>query len=281
MYEFELRFGETRIRMRKQEDPNETKHQWDSGTHNHAGFELHVLLEGSAKVDVGGEDWPLPEHHAMIIAPGQFHCPTSMTKPLERFSFSFSVSEGPLLLALQKAVPVCRVYAADKEILSVCRDIFYEFSARNPFSHIMLQSHLMRLLVQNFRLLKIDCEPLETEEICPNVKLAHRSDVFFEDHLTEGAYVEELAKELHLSRSQLNRFLKEQYGMSFREKLLQTRMDRASWLLRHTEKPVEEIAGEVGYRSESAFFQVFRKIFGQTPEKYRKQHTRGEIMTEE
>ena len=107
------------------------------------------------------------------------------------------------------------------------------------------------------------------------------SDVFFEDHLTEGAYVEELAKELHLSRSQLNRFLKEQYGMSFREKLLQTRMDRASWLLRHTEKPVEEIAGEVGYRSESAFFQVFRKIFGQTPEKYRKQHTRGEIMTEE
>lgn len=89
--------------------------------------------------------------------------------------------------------------------------------------------------------------------------------------------MEALAEELHLSRSQLNRFLKEQYGMTFREKLLRTRLDRASWLLRHTEKPVEDIVGAVGYSSESAFFQVFRKHFGMTPEKYRKQYGAGAL----
>ena len=277
MYEFELNFGDTRIRMRKQEDPNETKHQWDSVSHNHAGYELHVLLQGSAKVDVDGREYLLPEHHAMIIGPGQYHCPTTVTQAIDRFSFSFTVSNGPLLEALHKAVPVCCVYAANKEILSVCRDVFHEFSAGNAFSHIMLQSHLMRLLVENFRLLQLDYAPAETAEACPSVKLAHRIDVFFEDHLTEGAYVEALARELHLSRSQLNRFLKDQYGMTFREKLLRTRLDRASWLLRHTEKPVEDIVGAVGYSSESAFFQVFRKHFGMTPEKYRKQHSAGAL----
>lgn len=275
MYEFELNFGDTVIRMRKEEDPNETKHQWDSVSHNHAGYELHVLLRGSARVDVSGRDYLLPEHHIMVIAPGQYHCPTSVTRSLERFSFSFSISDGSLLRALQKAVPLCRVFGATEEVLNTCRDIFYEFSAGNPFSHIMLQSHLMRLLVEHFRLLGLEYEPTGDVAGCHTVKLAHHIDVFFEDHLTEGAYVEALAAESHMSRSQLNRFLKEQYGMTFREKLLQTRLDRASWLLRHTELPVEEIAGEVGYRSESAFFQVFRKHFGMTPEKYRKQFGAG------
>ena len=89
------------------------------------------------------------------------------------------------------------------------------------------------------------------------------------DLIHNSFVVEDLAREVHLSKSQLNRLLKEHYGMTFREKLLKTRMDRASWLLKHTEKPIDEVADAVGYRSESAFYQVFRKEFSITPEKYR------------
>lgn len=270
VYEFELQFGAARIHMRKEEDPNETKHEWDSSTHNHAGYELHVLLSGSAKVDVEGKSYILQPQHAMLIAPGQYHNPIPMAGELERFSFSFTVSEGPLLQALQEAVPVCRVYAATADILAVCRDVFYEFSAGNAFSHIMLQSLLMRLLVCNFRLLNIVYDASAVDGLCRDMRLTHLIDYFFEAHLTEGAYVEALAEELHLSRSQLNRLLKEYYGMTFREKLLRTRMDQAAWLLRHTEQPVEEIAEAVGYNSQSAFYKVFRDRYAVTPEKYRR-----------
>lgn len=78
-----------------------------------------------------------------------------------------------------------------------------------------------------------------------------------------------LAAQLHLSRSQVGRVLKKLYGMTFREKLIRARMDQAAWLLRHTDRTVGEIAGEVGDLSESRFYQMFRSRFGMTPESYR------------
>jgi len=271
MYEFELNFGPDRIHMRKEEDPNETKHQWDSISHNHAGFELHILLEGSAIVDVEDRRIFLPRHHVMVIAPGKYHCPTPSEGEIERFSFSFSVTDGKLLRDLRDAVCDCRVFPATEELLSVCRDVFYEFSVQNPFARIMLSSHLVKLLVCVFRLLQIDGQPDDRGGGCRDVRLTHQIDCYFEEHLAGGAYVEDLAAYVHLSKSQLNRILKEYYGMTFREKLLRTRMDRASWLLRYTDHPIDEVGEAVGYRSESAFYQVFRKQFSVTPEKYRLQ----------
>ena len=277
MYEFELNFGSARIHMRKEEDPNETKHQWDSISHNHAGFELHVLLAGSAHVDVEGRRVFLPRHHIMVIAPGKYHCPTPLEGEFERFSFSFTVTDGSLLRTLLETVEDCRVFPATEEILGVCRDVFYEFSAQNPFARIMLSSHLAKLLVCVFRLLQIDGQPDDREGGCRDVRLTHQIDCYFEEHLAGGAYVEDLAAYVHLSKSQLNRMLKEYYGMTFREKLLRTRMDRAAWLLKYTEKPIDEVAEAVGYRSESAFYQVFRKQFSVTPEKYRLQRKEARL----
>jgi AraC-like DNA-binding protein len=271
MYEFELNFGPDRIHMRKEEDPNETKHEWDSISHNHAGFELHVLLEGSAHVDVEDLRVFLPQHHAMVIAPGKYHCPSPSEGAFERFSFSFSVTGGSLLRSLREAVSDYRIFPATEELLTVCRDIFREFSSQEPYSHMMLHSLLTRMLVCVFRLLRIDSQPDAQDGVCRDIRLTHRIDSYFEEHLMVGAYVEDLAEQIHLSKSQLTRLLKEYYGMTFREKLLRTRMDRAAWLLKYTEKPIDEVAEAVGYRSESAFYQVFRKQFSVTPEKYRLQ----------
>lgn len=269
MYEFELNFGSARIHMRKEEDPNETKHQWDSISHNHAGFELHVLLQGSAMVDIHGRGVRLPEHHAMLIAPGRYHCPTPEPGEVERFSFSFAVTEGALMRELLDTVGDCRVFPVSEELEQICRDIFREFSAQNAYAQLILHSHLVRLLVCIFRTLNIVFDSNGKMDACRDVKLTHRVDSYFEEHMAGPVYVEDLAREVHLSKSQLNRLLKEHYGMTFREKLLKTRMDRASWLLKHTEKPIDEVAEAVGYRSESAFYQVFRKEFSMTPEKYR------------
>ena len=271
MYEFELNFGPDRIHMRKEEDPNETKYEWDSISHNHAGFELHVLLEGSAHVDVEDRRVFLPRHHAMVIAPGKYHCPTPSEGEFERFSFSFSVTGGSLLRALREKVSDCLIFPATEELLATCRDIFREFASQEPYSHMMLRSLLIRMLVCVFRLLQIDNHADAQDGTCRDIRLTHQIDSYFEEHLMAGAYVEDLAEHIHLSKSQLTRLLKEYYGMTFREKLLRTRMDRAAWLLRYTDEPIDEVAEAVGYRSESAFYQVFRKQFECTPERYRLQ----------
>ena len=82
----------------------------------------------------------------------------------------------------------------------------------------------------------------------------------------------ELAVQMGMSPRQLVRVLQEQLGMTFRQKLLRARMDRAAWLLRTKDMPLEVIIGEVGYASASAFYQVFRKAFSMTPMKYREKY---------
>ena len=94
-------------------------------------------------------------------------------------------------------------------------------------------------------------------------------DMYFERNLAQNPGAEDLARQLHISRRHLNRILQANYGMGFREKLLQARLERAKWLLRHTEESVSVIAGEVGYTYDSAFREAFCRQVGMTPQAYR------------
>jgi two-component system response regulator YesN len=108
----------------------------------------------------------------------------------------------------------------------------------------------------------------------------HEVDLFFESHIKDGGKLEELAAKLYLSKGQLNRLLREKYGMTFREKLLRARMGQAARLLRYTDMPIFKVAEEVGYTATSSFYHVFRDWHGMTPENYR-QSNRPAVKPEE
>ena len=53
--------------------------------------------------------------------------------------------------------------------------------------------------------------------------------------------------------------------------LIQERMKLAHYLLRSTNKNIQEIGNSVGFENHSAFSRGFKKQFGMTPLKIRKQ----------
>ena len=59
--------------------------------------------------------------------------------------------------------------------------------------------------------------------------------------------IEGLAEELHTSTRHVNRLLHARYGITFREKLLDTRMKFAAYLLKSTDQTIAEIANLCGY----------------------------------
>ena len=272
---FEISLGQEKMLVHINEKQYQAKHVWDSSRHNNADYELHVILRGACDLDVEDQPYVLRENQAVIIAPGQYHRPMHKPGEFERFSVSFSLTEGPLLASLRAAVPASRIYPVSAEILSLCRGIFYESAAGNPFRHEMIRAQLTQLLLNNFRLLSLNAEMRAGGTSASNSERTHLIDNFFEAHLADKAGEEELAAALHLSRRQLSRVLKENYGMGFREKLIRTRMDCAAWMLRCTDKRISEIASEVGYTSEAAFYQVFRTRFDMTPTEYRFRHQTG------
>lgn len=81
--------------------------------------------------------------------------------------------------------------------------------------------------------------------------------------------VTSMAALLSMSRATLERRVQERARMSVGELLLNVRMMQACSLLRRTDKNIVEIAGLVGYGSETAFAQAFARLLDTTPGRWR------------
>ena len=82
--------------------------------------------------------------------------------------------------------------------------------------------------------------------------------------------LDNLAAEAGLSRTVYSKRFKQISGMTPHNYLTHWRMEVARDLLIKTEKPIEEIAGLVGYQSGEHFQKAFKKETGVTPSKFRK-----------
>ena len=66
-----------------------------------------------------------------------------------------------------------------------------------------------------------------------------------------------------------SKLIKQYTGRTFKQLLKDRRFAVAKQLLLETDKPVKTIAAEVGYENLTHFYELFRKEFGETPQKLR------------
>ena len=89
---------------------------------------------------------------------------------------------------------------------------------------------------------------------------------------THGITIEQAAREMGTNRHYLSRYLNEVKHMSFYEWVAQMRIHEAqSMMLNDHNKPIEQIAGLVGFSSPSTFSSTFKKLIGVTPNQWRNQ----------
>lgn len=82
--------------------------------------------------------------------------------------------------------------------------------------------------------------------------------------------VEKLSSELHVSPTYLSTIFKKEADMTFVNYLTSVRLDKAVKLLNTTDYKTYIIAEKVGYQESNYFSYVFKKKFGISPSKYRK-----------
>lgn len=94
-----------------------------------------------------------------------------------------------------------------------------------------------------------------------------------EQHMDDSDLsVVELAQEMGISKSGLNRKLKSLVGVTPKEFITKARMNRAVGLLQSTELPVKEIAYRCGFNDQNYFGKCFRVAFGVSPSEYRQKN---------
>ena len=93
---------------------------------------------------------------------------------------------------------------------------------------------------------------------------------YMEEHLDEPLTISTLSRRACLSATTFKEGFRRLYGLPVHAWLRQRRMERAAELLRSSSLSVLGVAQSVGYGSASQFTAAFRRQYGMTPAKYRK-----------
>lgn len=91
---------------------------------------------------------------------------------------------------------------------------------------------------------------------------------YVDKHYTDGSLTD-AANLFHCDISTLSREIHRQTGKTYTELVQEKRLTQAAFLLRSTNKKVEDIAVSVGYENISYFHRLFRKTYGVSPRNYR------------
>ena len=91
------------------------------------------------------------------------------------------------------------------------------------------------------------------------------------EHPEHSRNAEDLAAWLNLSARTLHRQLKEE-GASLQQLKDAVRRDLATDLLLRTQRPLKQIAAEVGFQNEKSFMRAFKGWTGQSPDEFRTGH---------
>ncbi|CAE7817890.1 argR, partial [Symbiodinium microadriaticum] len=97
-------------------------------------------------------------------------------------------------------------------------------------------------------------------------------------NIAESLKTEELADQVGLSVTQLDRRMRRVFRLSTKKFVMKYRLDLASQLLVSTEKSLSDIALECGFSDQSAFTRHFGAAANLTPLAYRKSHQQVNLM---
>ena len=97
-----------------------------------------------------------------------------------------------------------------------------------------------------------------------------KTDAIIKERCTKKLTLDDVAAELNISPVYLSTIYKKRTGISFTEKLLNTKMKKADELLINQNIPTARVAAILGFCNENYFRKKFKQFYGITVGEYRK-----------
>jgi AraC-like DNA-binding protein len=140
--------------------------------------------------------------------------------------------------------------------------IVREYNQPSEGSAELIDSLMNAVIITILRIIEVMKTPRITS-MTQNVK------AYIETNFEQELSVKDLAELVFVSPFHLIHMFKKEVGMSPIQFLIYCRIEEAKRLLEYTDLPVIEISTRIGYPNPSYFNQIFKKIAGFSPGKYR------------
>lgn len=258
---------------------------WGYGHHAHSSYELHFISSGHGTLRVGEARYPIVPGTFYMTGPGVYHEQRADRRdPMNEYCLNFDLLVGKPSRQKNKAYlptevkEIADTFASttfwfghdNSSSVELFEKVFLELDRRWIGHYVSIQS-LLALILMNA--LRCFVGHRRSATVIPP-RLVTDSRRLLVDHYFQELDRErtrrELADILGTSVRHLNRILGDFYGMSFREKLVRSRLDQAADLLINSELSLPEIAARLGFARQPSFARAFRFYFGVPPTQFRR-----------
>lgn len=112
-------------------------------------------------------------------------------------------------------------------------------------------------------------EEIRTVNVPASTSLVRSVLEYVKMHVTEGLVLEDVAEQFYVSPNYLSTLIRKQTGQTYRQFVIEAKMDMAKQLLNDTRMRVEDIAYAIGYENYISFYNIFKKLEHVSPSEYR------------
>lgn len=247
--------------------------------HYHSEYEIYYLISGCRKFFINDTIYNVKKGDMLIISKGDIHRTTYISNEShERISLLFS---GELLNLLYDdfgkevinkcfdyqciSIPVSRREYIE-ELLSRMEN---EYKQSDVFSNLLIKNYMKELLIFIIRLQKYI--PVSySDNIAASDEDIQKAARFITQNYKKNITLNSVAEHINMSPTYFSKKFRKSTGFGFKEYLLNIRIKKAASLLLETNNSITDIAYSCGFNDSNYFGDVFKRVKGTSPLKYRK-----------
>lgn len=254
--------------------------------HCHEEIEVVYVDCGNCRYTVSGKDIDLKFGDILVMMPWVLH---SFRTVRDRDYFLASTYLISLNMINNSAVDICSSKYFSPMLNGSCNDccvispgnehyeefrkivvdMFNTYFDMHSFFELRLKSLINDLIFKllDYEFLKIYDRPCEDSDVNTVRKVVD----YISENYRENITLAKLASLVNMSETGLSRLFRNVTRMSCIDYVIEYRLSLAVSMLHFSNKPIIEIAYEVGFNNISYFNRTFKKHFNQTPSQCRKE----------
>ena len=147
---------------------------------------------------------------------------------------------------------------------ALLQSLYEEWGSDVPFPYELASARLTEFFIK--------AEQVLADSLSPAGKIDQEMPAlmdYIDANVTNGISLAAVAQKAGMTESAFSRRFSAVNGISFKEYLVERKIERAIFLLQTTNRKMIDIAQDCGFDSISGFYSAFRKITGTTPKKAR------------
>ncbi|WP_457746951.1 helix-turn-helix domain-containing protein [Sulfurimonas sp.] len=238
---------------------------------------MNILIEGSKIIHTENKNITIEAKEICFLTQNNYYMSERMTKE-SRYKSMVLYFDDTFVLEFIKKYTIKLQATRELEILKITykQDRFFTATVTlfEEYLEHQLPTELLKLKVEEIFLHVLRLKPKELHSFLSTIlnKTEKRVLHILESNIDIIENIKDMCTLTHLTSNQLRRYIKKQAHTTPKLWIDTKRLQKATLLLKNSDKNITEIATECGYATSSWFISQFKKEYAQTPKEFREKN---------